>query len=124
MGIPSESNRIHNLAWAVLANNVATGKAEVVKVTNQDDADATVQNDPNIYYKSGPFVLTWMSLPVIGYAVFVYFKEVNRCHAPHFPDIESAEEFANDLRAMSDCEVAEPIAITPTTKKQTLLADF
>jgi hypothetical protein len=57
-----------------------------------------------------------MSLPVIGYAVFVYFKEVNRCHAPHFPDIESAEEFAN--------EVAEPIAITPTTKKQTLLADF
>ena len=37
MGIPSESNRIHNLAWAVLANNVATGKAEVVKVTNQDD---------------------------------------------------------------------------------------
>mgnify|MGYP001295082407 FL=1 len=65
-----------------------------------------------------------MSLPVIGYAVFVYFKEVNRCHAPHFPDIESAEEFANDLRAMSDCEVAEPIAITPTTKKQTSLADF
>ena len=58
MGIPSESNRIHNLAWAELANNVATGKAEVVKVTNQDDADATVQNDPNIYYKSGPFVLT------------------------------------------------------------------
>ena len=65
-----------------------------------------------------------MSLPVIGYAVFVYFKEVNRCHAPHFPDIERADEFANDLRAMSDCEVAEPIAITPTTKKQTLLADF
>ena len=65
-----------------------------------------------------------MSLPVIGYAVFVYFKEVNRCHAPHFPDIESAEEFANDLRAMSNCEVAEPIAITPTTKKQTSLADF
>ena len=58
MGISSESNRIHNLAWAVLANNVATGKAEVVKVTNQDDADETVQNDPNIYYKSGPFLLT------------------------------------------------------------------
>ena len=65
-----------------------------------------------------------MSLPGIGYAVVVYFKEVNRCHAPHLPDIESAEECANDLRAMSDCEVAEPIAITPTTKKQTLLADF
>ena len=64
-----------------------------------------------------------MSLPVIGYAVFVYFKEVNRCHAPHFPDIESAEEFANDLRAMSDCEVAEPIAITPTTKRELQIAD-
>ena len=49
-----------------------------------------------------------MSLPITGYAVFVYFKDINRCHAPHFPDIESAEEFANDLRAMSDCDVAEP----------------
>ena len=58
MEVPSDSSNIHNLAWAVLANNVATGRAEVVKVTNQDDADATVQNAPNIYYKSGPFVLT------------------------------------------------------------------
>ena len=65
-----------------------------------------------------------MSFPIIGYVVLVNFREVNRCHAPHFPDIESAEEFANDLRAMSDCEVAEPIAITPTTKKEALLADL
>ena len=41
-----------------------------------------------------------MSLPITGYAVFVYFKEVNRCHAPHFPDIESAEEFANDITSV------------------------
>jgi hypothetical protein len=65
-----------------------------------------------------------MSLPITGYAVFVYFKEVNRCHAPHFPDIDSAEEFANELRALSDCEVAEPIAITPTTKREVSRADF
>jgi len=65
-----------------------------------------------------------MSLPIIGYAVLIHFREVNRCHAAHFPDIASAEEFANDLRAMSDCEVAEPIAVTPTTKKETLLADL
>tara|TARA_R100001510_G_C7639902_1_gene197628 strand:- start:1282 stop:1479 length:198 start_codon:yes stop_codon:yes gene_type:complete len=65
-----------------------------------------------------------MSLPITGYVVFVYFKEVNRCHAPHFPDIDSAEEFANDLRAMSNCEVAEPIAITPTTTKHLIQADL
>lgn len=65
-----------------------------------------------------------MSFPIIGYAVLVNFREVNRCHAAHFPDIESAEEFANDLRAMSNGDVAEPIAITPTTKKEALLADL
>ena len=58
MSISSESGRLHNLAWAVLANNEATGKAEVVKITDQYDADATVENAPNLYYKSGPFVLT------------------------------------------------------------------
>tara|TARA_B100000131_G_scaffold112534_1_gene109729 strand:- start:1213 stop:1407 length:195 start_codon:yes stop_codon:yes gene_type:complete len=62
-----------------------------------------------------------MNLPITGYAVFVYFKEVNRCHAPHFPDLDSAEAFANDLRAMSDCDVAEPIAITPTSVEKSFL---
>tara|TARA_R100001443_G_scaffold99634_1_gene106803 strand:+ start:331 stop:528 length:198 start_codon:yes stop_codon:yes gene_type:complete len=65
-----------------------------------------------------------MALPITGYAVFVHFEQVNRCHVTHFPDITSAEEFANDLRAMSDCLVGEPIAITPTTKKEILLADL
>ena len=65
-----------------------------------------------------------MSFPIIGYVVLVNFREVNRCHAAHFPDIESAEEFANDLRAMSNGDVAEPIAITPTTKKEALQADL
>tara|TARA_B100000902_G_scaffold266608_1_gene252661 strand:+ start:887 stop:1069 length:183 start_codon:yes stop_codon:yes gene_type:complete len=51
------SNPSH-LAWAVLSQNYATGRSEVVKITDYADADAFVQNDPNLYYKSGPFVLT------------------------------------------------------------------
>tara|TARA_Y100001970_G_scaffold139731_1_gene171978 strand:+ start:1397 stop:1591 length:195 start_codon:yes stop_codon:yes gene_type:complete len=62
-----------------------------------------------------------MSLPITSYVVFVYFKDVNRSHAPHFPDIDSAESFANDLRAMSNCEVSEPIAVTPTSVEKSYL---
>ena len=51
------SNPSH-LAWAVLSQNGATGRSEVVKVTDYEEADAFVQNDPGLYYKSGPFVLT------------------------------------------------------------------
>jgi len=40
-----------------------------------------------------------MSFPIIGYAVLINFREVNRCHAAHFPDIESAEEFAKNYAA-------------------------
>jgi len=52
----SQNNRKTKLAWAVLAQS-PSGKSEVVKITDCDDADETVQNDPNIYYKSGPFLL-------------------------------------------------------------------
>ena len=51
------SNPSH-LAWAVLSQSNATGRSEVIKITDYADADAFVQNDPNLYYKSGPFVLT------------------------------------------------------------------
>ena len=37
--------------------NSATSKAEVIKITDSFDADRTVQNDPGLYYKSGPFIL-------------------------------------------------------------------
>lgn len=47
-----------HLAWAVLSQNGTTGRSEVVKVTDYEEADAFVQNDPGLYYKSGPFVLT------------------------------------------------------------------
>jgi|TARA_X000001382_G_scaffold130793_1_gene126973 hypothetical protein len=45
------------LAWAVLSQNQATGRSEVVKVTGHEEADAFVQNNPDVYYKSGPFVV-------------------------------------------------------------------
>ena len=57
----SESNQEHGgakLAWAILSKNADPNKAEVIKITDSNDADRTVQNDPGRYYKSGPFLLT------------------------------------------------------------------
>ena len=57
----SKMNQNHNgskLAWAVLSKNSNPNKAEVIKITDYIDADRTVQNDPGLYYKSGPFLLT------------------------------------------------------------------
>jgi len=45
------------LAWAVLSQNRTTGKAEVVKITGPEEADDFVRNNPELYYKSGPFVV-------------------------------------------------------------------
>ena len=45
------------LAWAVLTKTTATGRSEVIKVTDHEEADRTVQEDPSTYYKSGPFLL-------------------------------------------------------------------
>ena len=57
----SDNRQKHNgakLAWAVLSKNTMTSKSEVIKITDSTDADRTVQNDPGLYYKSGPFLLT------------------------------------------------------------------
>ena len=56
----AENNQEHSgakLAWAVLSQNSTTSKAEVIKITDSFDAYRTVQNDPGLYYKSGPFIL-------------------------------------------------------------------
>jgi hypothetical protein len=45
------------LAWAVLAQN-PSGKSEVIKITDHEDADQTIQSNPSLYYKSGPILLT------------------------------------------------------------------
>ncbi len=44
------------LAWAVLALT-PTGRSEIIKITDCDDADHTVQENPSVFYKSGPFIL-------------------------------------------------------------------
>tara|TARA_R100000008_G_scaffold10014_1_gene5039 strand:+ start:3467 stop:3622 length:156 start_codon:yes stop_codon:yes gene_type:complete len=45
------------LAWAVLTNNTSTGRSEVIKVTDHEEADKAVKEGLGTYYKSGPFLL-------------------------------------------------------------------
>ncbi len=53
--MPSEATT--QLAWAVLAQT-PTGRSEVLKITtNCDEADKAVQDNPGVFFKSGPFVL-------------------------------------------------------------------
>jgi hypothetical protein len=44
------------LAWAVLAQT-PNGRSEVIKITDHEDADRTVQDNPSTFYKSGPFII-------------------------------------------------------------------
>jgi hypothetical protein len=55
MEFESKSNR--KLAWAVLALT-PSGRSEIIKITDCDDADYTIKENPSIFYKSGPFILT------------------------------------------------------------------
>jgi len=45
------------LAWAVLTKGSPTSTSEVIKVTDHEEADQTVRDNPGVYYKSGPFLL-------------------------------------------------------------------
>ena len=49
-----------------------------------------------------------MVFPITSYIVFVYQGEVGT-HAPHYPSLDEAEKFANDLRALNKLTVSEPI---------------
>ncbi len=44
------------LAWAVLCKT-PSGKGEVIKITNHEEADDAVRENPELFWKSGPFVL-------------------------------------------------------------------
>ena len=46
----SNMNSGGKLAWAVLAQR-PDGKSEVIKVTDHIEADQTVKDNPNLYYK-------------------------------------------------------------------------
>ena len=54
-----------------------------------------------------------MAFPVTGYVVFVYQSDVG-AHAPQFQSMDEAEKFANDLRALTNLTVSEPIPVLAT----------
>ena len=44
------------MSWAILSKAV-NGRSEVIKVTNHEEADQAVRDNPEAFYKSGPFML-------------------------------------------------------------------
>jgi hypothetical protein len=44
------------LAWAILAQR-PDGKSEVIKITNHEEADQAVKENPTLFRKSGPFMV-------------------------------------------------------------------
>ena len=52
-----------------------------------------------------------MAFPITSFVVFVYQGEVGT-HAPHFPSMDEAEKFANDLRALTKLTGSEQIPVT------------
>ena len=55
-----------------------------------------------------------MKLPITSYVVFVHNEDIGT-FAPAFPDIDTAEEFANAIRAVADnLVVSEPNPVIAT----------
>ena len=52
----SMSTFTQKMAWAVLSKAV-NGRSEVIKITDHEGADQAVKDNPELFYKSGPFVL-------------------------------------------------------------------
>ncbi len=50
-------NGVAKLVWAVLAQT-PSGRSEVIKITDHEEADDMVQLNPQLYFKSGPIALT------------------------------------------------------------------
>ena len=65
-----------------------------------------------------------MGFPVTAYIVFVDHPDVGP-HAPRFKTIDEAEKFANDLRALTNLTVSEPIPeiVTENLKLSKCLQD-
>lgn len=45
------------LAWVVLSRPI-NGRSEVIKITNHEGADQAVLDNPQLFYKSGPVLLS------------------------------------------------------------------
>jgi|GEM_PF-2562658 len=59
-----------------------------------------------------------MNLPVTSYVVFLYNGDIG-AHTPAFPDLDSAEEFANALRAATtNLVISEPCPVLATQELQ------
>lgn len=55
-----------------------------------------------------------MNLPITSWVVFVYNEDIG-AHTPAFPDLDSAEEFANAIRATTTgIVVSEPNPVVAT----------
>ena len=52
-----DRNQGKQLAWAVLSKAKGSQLSQVIKVTNCTEADETVAGQPDLFYKSGPFVI-------------------------------------------------------------------
>ena len=50
------ASKSSTMAWAVLSKAV-NGRSEVIKVTDCDEADRAVQENPGLFYKAGPFLI-------------------------------------------------------------------
>lgn len=59
-----------------------------------------------------------MKLPVTSWIVFLYNQDVGT-FSPAFPDLDSAEEFSNAMRLISNnLAVSEPVPVTPVQQLQ------
>ena len=54
----TEGRAVQRLAWAVMSLNTESSRSEVIRVTDHEDADKAVLENPELFYKSGPFVVT------------------------------------------------------------------
>ena len=57
MGTTMSDEKTSRLVWAVLAQT-PSGKSEVIKITDHEDADQTIRDNPELYFKSGPIVFS------------------------------------------------------------------
>jgi len=64
-----------------------------------------------------------MTLKFSSYAVFLQFHEVintemvEKTHAAHFPTLEAAINFSNDIKALSKFNASEPIPLIATEEE-------
>ena len=54
------------LAWAILSKATGNQLSQVIKVTDYQEADKTVELQPDLFYKSGPFYISGIFL-IISY---------------------------------------------------------